>query len=347
MKAFVTGATGLLGGSLVRLLVGRGDEVVALVRSRQKAVDLLGGAPDGPVEFVEGDVRDPAGFESRLAGIDAVFHTAAYFREYYAPGDHEGALEETNVTAVRNLILAADRANVPVLVHTSSIGVVGGTGDGSVSDEDTPPDPRSLRNGYHRSKVRSEQVVAELLPKVAVRVPILLPGWLFGPGDAAPTASGKLVLDVAARKLPAIPPGGNHATDARDVAAAAIAAADRARTNPETSGRRYIAAAPWQPMAEIIHAVAHAAGARPPAVKMNTAVALTLAAFSEAQSRLTRRPALATRDAIRALTEPRRVASTRAQAELGAEFRPFARTAEDEIAWYRAKGFLPSVAGGA
>ncbi|MGH6654510.1 MAG: SDR family NAD(P)-dependent oxidoreductase [Actinocrinis sp.] len=340
MKAFVTGATGLLGGAIARRLAERGDEVVALVRSRQKGADLLGDLPDGAVEFVQGDVRDPAGFRAKLAGVGAVFHTAAYFREYYEPGDHSGALEATNVVAVRELIKAADGAGVPVLVHTSTIGVVGESADGAPSDESTPPDARALRNGYHASKKRAEDAVRELLADdaISIRIPIVLPGWLFGPADAAPTSSGKLVLDIANGRLPAIPPGGNHATDARDVAAVAVAAADRAVSDPEASGRRYIAAAPWQPMADIVAAFARAAGSKPPSVRLNPALALALATASQIQSRLTGRPALATRDGIRALIEPRRVTSDRAITELGAAFRPLADSAADEIAWYRAHG---------
>ena len=38
MRAFVTGATGLLGGNLVQALVDDGHTVTAVVRSRAKAV---------------------------------------------------------------------------------------------------------------------------------------------------------------------------------------------------------------------------------------------------------------------------------------------------------------------
>lgn len=53
-SAFVTGATGLLGNNLVRLLHSRGVAVRALVRSREKAEQLFGRLP---VELVTGDIR--------------------------------------------------------------------------------------------------------------------------------------------------------------------------------------------------------------------------------------------------------------------------------------------------
>src|SRR5690349_13781331 len=83
---FVTGATGLLGGNLVRALRARGHQVRALVRSQDKARELLG-EPGPGLELVAGDLADVPGFARALVGCDLVFHTAAYFREYGA-GDH-------------------------------------------------------------------------------------------------------------------------------------------------------------------------------------------------------------------------------------------------------------------
>ena len=53
MKVLVLGATGATGRLIVGKAVAKGHEVVALVRSREKAADLAG------AELVEGDARDP------------------------------------------------------------------------------------------------------------------------------------------------------------------------------------------------------------------------------------------------------------------------------------------------
>ncbi|MGH8572166.1 MAG: NmrA family NAD(P)-binding protein, partial [Gammaproteobacteria bacterium] len=57
MKAFVTGATGLLGNNLVRALRAEGHAVRALVRSETKAQRLLG---DTGAELVRGDMENVA-----------------------------------------------------------------------------------------------------------------------------------------------------------------------------------------------------------------------------------------------------------------------------------------------
>ena len=94
MHAFVTGATGLLGSNLVQALLGQGYEVRGLVRSKEKALRVF---PAQKIDFVTGDMSDVAAFAPSLAGCDVLFHTAAYFREYYQPGDHKGTLEKINV----------------------------------------------------------------------------------------------------------------------------------------------------------------------------------------------------------------------------------------------------------
>ena len=76
MRAFVTGATGFVGGRLVERLRERGDEVVALVRSPAKADRLreLG------CELAEGDLSSREALGAAGANCDAAFHLAAIYR---------------------------------------------------------------------------------------------------------------------------------------------------------------------------------------------------------------------------------------------------------------------------
>ncbi|MGE0136927.1 MAG: NAD-dependent epimerase/dehydratase family protein [Ilumatobacteraceae bacterium] len=73
MKVLVTGATGLVGANVCARLVGRGDDVVALVRDIARAAELraLG------VELALGDVTDPASVTSALRDASHVVHAAA------------------------------------------------------------------------------------------------------------------------------------------------------------------------------------------------------------------------------------------------------------------------------
>ncbi len=76
----VTGATGLVGGWLVRRLVAAGADVVCLVRDWVPQSEFVrGGAIWSEVKVVRGDVRDQALLERTLGEyeIDTVFHLAA------------------------------------------------------------------------------------------------------------------------------------------------------------------------------------------------------------------------------------------------------------------------------
>ena len=128
MRAFVTGSTGLLGNNLVRTLHQAGHEVWALARSKEKAQQTLG---DLAARIVVGDIRKVAEFAPCLKGADVVFHTAAYFREYYTPGNHSNAVKLTNVKGTMELTQAAHAMGVSKMIHTSSAGIVGLQADGS------------------------------------------------------------------------------------------------------------------------------------------------------------------------------------------------------------------------
>src|SRR5262249_37925579 len=90
-------------------------------------------------------------------------------------------------------------------------------------------------NLYFKSKVLSEEGLRAFSKESGFPIVFILPGWMFGPGDAAPTTSGQLVLDFLERKIPAQIDGGSSVADARDVAAAMVQAAHNGR-----AGVRYI-----------------------------------------------------------------------------------------------------------
>ena len=158
MRAFVTSSTGLLGNNLVRILHEAGHEVWALARSKEKAQQTLG---DMAARIVVGDIRKVAEFAPCLKGVDVVFHTAAYFREYYTPGDHSNAVELTNVKGTMELAQAAHAMGVGKMIHTSSAGIVGLQADGSPGDERTPPWPGVTSNLYLNSKRKVEPLLFE------------------------------------------------------------------------------------------------------------------------------------------------------------------------------------------
>jgi dihydroflavonol-4-reductase len=327
LKAFVTGATGLLGNNLVRALIADGHGVRALVRSETKARRLLGNAG---AEIVQGDMDNVAAFAAALDGCDAVFHTAAYFREYYSAGDHWSRLEAINVRGTIALAEAARARGVRRFVDTNSAGAIGLRSDGSPGDEDTAPSPLVAGNLYVKSKILAGQGLSEYADRSGLEIVQVMPGWMFGPWDAAPTDSGRLVLGFLDRTMPGIPPGGMNVADARDVAAGMIRAAGQAR-----AGAKYILAGPFMTVAEIFHALARVTGQPAPKLRIPYPVALSYAAIVQTWAKLTGGDTLASIVGVRMLQAKLQVTAARAESDLGWRARPFEETLRDEAAWYR------------
>lgn len=328
MHAFVTGSTGLLGSNLVRLLVAQGHTVTALVRSRAKAARVLA---DLPITIVEGDVTNVDGFGATLAGVDIVFHTAAFFREYYTPGNHWAQLQAINVDAVVRILEESERRGVKRVIHTSSSGVLGARPDGTPSDESDPPSGIARSNRYFWSKALAEQEVARFVQRSELPVVQILPGWMFGPGDAAPTSSGQLILDFLNRKLPGLVPGYAAPVDSRDVAQAMIAAVTHGR-----NGERYIVGGDqFVRMADLLHMLERVSGVPAPRLPIPGPAALAFGWASEQYSRLTGRPVTASVEGVRTLLNMQRHSSAKAVRELGVTFRSLEETLRDEVAWFR------------
>lgn len=334
-SAFVTGATGLLGNNLVRELAVRGVAVTALARSRQKAARQLGDVAN--LTIVEGDMTDVAAFADRLSGHDVLFHTAAHFRDSYKGGNHWDELYRVNVEGTRALIAALYDRELRRMIHVSSIAVL--DGPPGVPVDETMSRDEANADDYYRSKILSERVVTEFLSDHPdMWAAMVLPGWMHGPGDAGPTSAGATVLDFVQGKLPGIPPGSFSVVDARDVARAAIAAAEKGRR-----GERYLAAGRHMDMAALLPILEQVSGVPAPTRRLPIGLLYVLGALGELQARLLGKPALLSLATVKILVrEAGRTQFNHAKTEreLGITFRPVAETLADEIGWFRANGYL-------
>lgn len=334
MRAFVTGATGLLGSAVVTHLLERGDDVVALARDRAKAEDILDTAR---LTVVEGDLDDIPAFADALDGADLLVHTAAYFREYDGSADDEGLLRRRNVDATVALLRAAHQRGVAVSVHTSSSGVLGAAPDGGPGDESATPAPIATRNRYFASKVAAEMAVDRLLATGDAHVVVVRPGFMLGPRDAGPTSGGRLILDAATGRLPGVPRAQINTVDARDVAAAILAAADKGRP-----GERFNVAGPRLALAEIAHTAADLVGARR-ARELPDRVLDLVALGSELWGRATGTPSqLVNRTTVATVRGNQPVSSVKAAGQLGFRPRPLVASVHDALAWYAGRGLAPA-----
>lgn len=334
MKAFVTGSTGLLGGNLVHLLLEQGYAVKAMARSSEKAERVLGHTN---TEIVIGDMQDVDAFAQEMADCDILFHGAAYFREYYQPGEHWPILKAINIDGTIQILEAAEKQGVKKAIYVSSSGVIGKPENGRFADESTPPGQNSMDNLYFRSKVLAEKAVDEFVKTHSLPVIQILPGWMFGPGDYAPTDSGRIVLDFLKGDLPGIIPGGSSLVDARDVAQGMINAVEHGK-----NGERYIIAGKYHLLEDIMKTLEAVSGQPSPTLKIPYPLAISVAWISETIARLRNQPTLMTVSGIRTMQSRWDISSAKAERELDVSFRSLHKTLNDEVDWFRSNSKVPA-----
>jgi nucleoside-diphosphate-sugar epimerase len=174
MKVFVTGATGFIGGHVVRQLLASGHEVIALVRDRRAATYLSQMGAEAAV----GDLLDRDSLRAGMAGVDGVFHIAGW----YELGARDTSMAvPINVDGTRNVLTVMRELGVPKGVYTSSLAVYSNT-HGRVVDESYRYDGPHL-NEYDRTKWLAHYEVA--LPMIQAGLPLVImqPGVVYGPGD--------------------------------------------------------------------------------------------------------------------------------------------------------------------
>ncbi len=185
----VTGATGLIGGTLVRKLVERGEKVKAFVRA---GADLRGleGLPPEQCQLAFGDVTVEHTVYRALAGCSQIYHLASAFQ--YAP-KHPKQVIEAAVLGTREVLGAVRRRSIENIVVTSSAAVLGTISTPETMDEThefnlVDPEP------YVQAKLEADRVVQEF---VAGGMPIVsvLPTAVFGPNDFKPTPNGQSLIE--------------------------------------------------------------------------------------------------------------------------------------------------------
>jgi dihydroflavonol-4-reductase len=321
----VTGATGLVGNNVVRLLVDRGQPVRVMVRNGADPRPLAG----LPVEVVPGDVCDPDAVQRACDGAHCVIHAAGDVHLGWSQWARQKA---TNVEGTRNVARAAARSGAG-LVHVSTVNAIGISPTREPADEDTPQGGYPLVP-YVVTKREAESVVLEEV-KRGLHAVIVNPDFMLGPWDWKPS-SGQMLLALDRHRVLIAPDGWFGPCDVRDVSAAVLVAAERGQ-----SGRRYILSGPplcyldaWRLFARLGNSRVSILAPRP--------IALMLAARAgDALGRLTGRESVVNSAALRLAQLWKVYSSRRAEHELGYHTRPLEETVADAWHWLRSHARRP------
>jgi uncharacterized protein YbjT (DUF2867 family) len=188
----LTGATGLVGSTLLPRLLAEGRNVRCLVRDPRRL-----GAQRVRVQIALGDLTDPPSFRNALRGVQTVVHLAASIRD-----QPRGSIEELGGIATWRMVEAAERQGVERFVFFSALGA-----------------STHHRTRFLRAKALAEQAVRE----ADVHSIVFAPSIVYAPGDPWLTLLERLAL------LPLMPISGRGRAAfqpiwAEDVAACVVGA---------------------------------------------------------------------------------------------------------------------------
>ncbi|HEY5317447.1 MAG TPA: NAD-dependent epimerase/dehydratase family protein [Solirubrobacteraceae bacterium] len=315
-RILLTGATGLIGSHVARLLVERGDDVRVTVRESSN-LDGLSGLG---VETVRADILDRRAIRRALRGIERVFHAA---------GTTNLALSRArtfavNVEGTRIVLEEALRARVERVVYTSSVAAIGPAPKGSTADESQVWDAGRYAIPYldakHEAEVEVLRLVARGLPAVMVN-----PAHVLGPGDPG-RSSTTLVRRFLRRQIPVYVEGTLNIVAAEDVARGHLLADELGQV-----GERYILGNRNFTLDRLFADLGRLSGVEPPAVRLPAPAAFALAGTA---TWIPGAPITASTE-LRAASLHWAYRNTKAKRELGWSTSPHEDCLEETIAWYR------------
>jgi dihydroflavonol-4-reductase len=250
VKAFVTGGTGFIGSRVVKRLRDRGDEVVVLARSPEKAAGL-------DAEVVQGDLGDADAIRRGMEGCQAVFHIAADYRVGMPKAKRE-SMYDANVRGTERVFEAAADAGVDRVVYVSTVNAFGNTNGQTVDETYRRDEADGFVSYYDETKYLAHKLAQE---GAAAGAPIVIvqPGLVYGPGDQA--IVGELIDQASSGKMPAraFPELGYNAVFVDDVADGIMLAHDKGQP-----GESYVLGGEITTQGKLIDKAAEIGGEKPP-----------------------------------------------------------------------------------
>ncbi len=318
----VTGATGLLGNTVLRQALAQGLEATALVRPTSAHLPLNG----LEIRRIEADLAEND-LNPLLRGAFAVIHCAA---RVGIGRSGMAAFRRDNAVATARLAAACRAAGVR-LVHVSTVDtLVWGTRDAPGKGE--PAAPHALDTAYAASKREAEQAILAEIDRGLDAV-IVHPGFLLGPWDWKPS-SGRLMLAACRGPMSIAPPGGNDFCHAGDVAAAILTAARKA-----PPGSRHVLSGEALTYTQAFRQMRKAAGRSGPVMTAPAALVMAAGRAGDLLGRLTgREPELNSASAAISCL-PHHFSSAKAARDLGYAPRPAVDAFRDAWTWFVERGY--------
>lgn len=326
MKVAITGATGHIGGLIVRELLHRSYTVKVLVRGHDtRALDGLG------VEKIQGDLDDIYALKQLMESCDAIIHAAALIS---IDGGMNGLVHFTNVEGTRHVMDAAKTSGIKRVIHLSSVHAYAQQPVDEIMDERRAPAGDDTF-AYDLSK-RDGQALALSYASADMEVLVVNPTSVVSPFDFKPSKLGQAIINMSTGKLPFVFKGGFDFCDGRDVANAIVNALTMGR-----SGEAYLLGGGWHSLSEFGQILSEISVNKNKPIALPTILGWIGLPFINVFARVTKAEPLYTNEALVAVAEGNRhIICTKAKTELQYTSRPLRESLRDTWMWFNENGYL-------
>jgi dihydroflavonol-4-reductase len=324
MRILLTGATGLLGNNLLRMLLDDGHELTVTHRQNSDLRPFDGLS----VERIVCDLANPGEIVAALDGMDWLIHSAALIQLGWTRLDTSRRI---NVEATRQLAQAARLKDVR-MIHVSTVDAMAAAHDMTPACE-SDVDPSKPPCTYVVTKREAEREFLEQM-NLGLQGILVNPGLMFGPWDWKPS-SGQMILAVGRQFTPLAPRGGISVVDVRDVASGIIAALEFGRP-----GERYILAGENTSYFDLWVRIARITGSRPPIGKLPQWVNWSAGKVGDWISRFFEQESIVNSAATQMGTLRHWYSSEKAKQELGYNVGDVDNALADAWEWFRTFNYV-------
>ncbi len=325
----LTGAAGLLGSNISRLLVERGETVRALVLEGDPAIRYI---PEG-IEIISGDLLNQESLE-KLFDVPEdtelyVIHSASIITLRPEPNPKVYAV---NVNGTKNIIDMCLKHHAKKLVYISSTSAIPELPHGRKIKEVDHFLPTDGLVGYYAvTKAEASQAVLDAVHEhPEFDASIVHPSGICGPNDYSFGPVAQLITQYMGGDMKIGLEGTFNSVDVRDLAAGVVACCEKGRR-----GECYIMGNELVTMKELYDLINEAADMDIHASILSKGVANVVVKLLKFQSKFTGNEPLLTDFGLYNLTRNNDYDCTKAETELGFSCRPFAETIRDEVLWLK------------
>jgi len=327
-KILVTGATGFVGKQLALKLAESGHMVHAMYRSEAK----IGELHHQNITTFKGTVSDLVSIDNAMKGCDQVYHLAAFAAVWTRRPEE---IYEQNVRGTINILESALKYGVKRVVHTSTAGVFGPSGENPNSEDNPLADSHFIH--YDRSKTQAEKKVKAYV-RDGMDVVIVNPTRIYGPGNLGDSNGvTRMIRDYLNGKWHIIPGNGKSIGNyvyIEDVVDGHILAMEKGRT-----GERYLLGGSDLSFNEFFSILREITESRFFLIKIPLFMGISIAGIMLGHAKLTGRMPLITPGLLKRYSHHWAVSSEKARSELGYDPMDFRKGLSKTVEWLETINF--------